>query len=261
MKSRKPAILLGLAAILVITLLTAYPGCDSHPSRYRLPETFAYRFEGAAIKDVDLDFMYVAATLWRDDSTRPEAEIRFGGDSLAYIQDSTFFRAVLPSGDYPAGDYEIEIRDSILFHDTLMTRLPDTFAITSVFPDIREKGTETVRLQWSPSTGTEGYVIAAVKRDSAYTGTGFSQYVASLSTLDAFPDSAFGGINDEADTGWYNLYVYAYTGAPDSGLSARLLPVPFPSQLADDIKVVDLQGHFGSVVVTAHDSMHVALLQ
>ena len=255
---RQPTIVLGLMAALVIALLTAYPGCDSHPSRYQPPETFAYRFEGTAIKDMDLDFMYVAATLLRDDSSRPEADIRFGGDSLAYIEDSTFFRAVLPSGDYPAGDYEIEIKDSTLFSDTLMSHLPGNFAITWVFPDTRDKGARTVRLQWSPSAGTEGYVIAAVKRDLAYTGTGFSQYVPFQSTLEAFPDSAFAATGTEADSGWYYLYVYSFTASADSGLSEGLVPVPMPSQLPDNIAVADLQGHFGCVVVTTRDSMHVA---
>ncbi|MEW5993929.1 MAG: hypothetical protein AB1744_05990 [Candidatus Zixiibacteriota bacterium] len=247
-----------LACLAGITLLTMHFSCESGPVRPDTPDA-AYRFKGVLVKDLNTDFAQIRATLSRNDTTVADGSILFGGDSLAYLPDSTYFRAVLPAGDYPLGVYNIEIRDSSLFHDTLAVGVPDTFSITNVFPDTRIKAGSTVRVEWRGSAAAEGYVIAAAKRDSAYMGVGFSQYVTSQSTSAAYPDSAFAGITGEADIGWYYLYVYAYIGAPDSLLSADLLPVPMPSQLAGNLSVVDLEGRFGTIVVTRFDSMNVDL--
>jgi len=51
--------------------------------------------------------------------------------------------------------------------------------------------------------------------------------------------------------------VYAVTGAPDSVYSRHLLPVPLPSQLADNVTETHFGGNHGMVVITRHDSLHV----
>ncbi len=248
--------LLGLAGL---TLLMLHFSCDeSGPIRPKPPEAI-YRLEGILAKNLGTDFVHIRMTLARNDSTVSGAGIWFGGDSLAYSQDSTYYRVVLPAGDYPFGTYGLEIRDSSLFWDTLLIGTPDTFSIVNVFPDTRIKSTRTVRVEWSGSTAAEGYLIATAKRDSVYEGTGFSQYVTSQVTSQAFPDSAFFGVNNVTDTGWYYLFVYAYIGSPDSALSADILPVPLPSQLDDNLSFSDLAGRFGAIVVAAFDSMHVNL--
>ncbi|MFQ6008501.1 MAG: hypothetical protein ACE5K8_06050 [Candidatus Zixiibacteriota bacterium] len=256
----KPLYLLSLL-VLVLPVSLQW-GCEGGPTTYRPPGLFTYRFEGALVKDLNINFTTIVATLTREDSILPNAMIRFGGDSLAFSQDSSFWRIVLPAGDYVAGDYDIEIQDSTLFHDTLSAMLADNFAINNVTPATRIKLTgDEVKLEWTGSAGSEGYVIAAVKRDAEYTGVGYSQYVTEQATAGIFPDSAFNKPTvNEPDTGWYYLYVYSYAGKPDSALSAELLPVPMPSQLGDNIEVRDLIGRFGTIVVTAFDSMHVVLL-
>ncbi len=257
MQARLPYMLtLLLLAILTLILV----GCDGSSSVNRPVPTYSYRFDGVLVKDLNTDYARIAATLSRDDSLVTGAEIRFGGDSLAYCADSTYYRVVLPAGEYPAGSYDIEIRDSSRFHDTLATGLAADFVIETVFPAQREKRTfDLVRLTWSGSADAEGYIIAAVKRDSLYTGGGYSQYVTSQTTYEEFPHDAFNLPNDDPDTGWYNLYVYSYIGSSDSALSAELLPVPMPSQLADNISVNDLTGRFGTIIVTRFDSMRVVV--
>jgi hypothetical protein len=245
----------GIAAI-------SFWSCGGTPIEPRPTETYTYRFEGAFVKNLGTDFATVRVVLTREDTIFSRAEIRFGVDSLAFQPDSAYWRVVKPAGAYPTGTYNIVIRDSSLFHDTLQTSLPADFVIDNVFPDTRIKLTGIeAKLEWTASSGSEGYVIAAVKREQAYTGAGFSQYVTEQATASIFPDSAFNKpyIN-EPDTGWYYLYVYSYTGSPDSALTAELLPVPMPNQLSDNITATDITGRFGSIVVTAFDSMYVAVM-
>jgi hypothetical protein len=251
----KPLHLLGL--LLLVLPVTLQWGCGGNPTGYRPPGLYTYRFEGAMVKDLDTNFSTIVATLTREDSILPNAVVKFGGDSLSY-NDSAFWRIVLPAG-YPPGDYDIEIQDSSLFRDTLTVTVPHNFAIDSVFPGSRIKQTgDHVSLEWIGSAGSEGYVITAVKKDAEYTGVGYSEYISG--TIGTFPDSAFyKPIVDEPDTGWFYVYVYAFTGSPDSTLSADVLPVPMPSQLDDNIDIRDLNGRFGTIVVTAHDSVHVVL--
>ncbi|TET97487.1 MAG: hypothetical protein E3J26_00045, partial [Candidatus Zixiibacteriota bacterium] len=162
--------LLSLVALVLIQF-----GCDSYPSKYVPEDTYSYRFEGVLVKDFNVDMTHIVATLARNDSTLSEAEIRFDGDSLAYIADSTYLRAVFPAGAYQADTFDIEIRDSSLFHDTVIVVLAADFAIDSVIPPTRLKtSSDHVSLGWSGSSDAEGYVIAAVKRYSSYTGTGYS---------------------------------------------------------------------------------------
>jgi hypothetical protein len=86
-----------------------------------------------------------------------------------------------------------------------------------------------------------------------------SLYPGTLATAGSIPPEAFGlssgGVTP--DTGWYYLYVYAYTGVPDSVTTARLLPVPLPSQLADNLTASGFTGHIGTVRVVKRDSVHV----
>jgi hypothetical protein len=251
----KPLYLLGL--LVLVLPATLQWGCHGGPTSYRPPGLYTYRFEGAMVKDLDTNFSTIVATLTREDSILPNALIKFGGDSLSY-NDSAFWRIVLPAG-YPAGDYDIEIQDSSLFRDTLNAHIPNNFSITSVIPNTGLKlPNDRVELTWSGSAGSEGYVIAAVKKDAEYTGVGYSEYISG--THGAFPDSAFILVPPPVqDTVWFYLCVYSYNGRPDSALSANVLPVPMPSQLDDNIEVRDLNGRFGSIVVSAFDSMHVVV--
>ncbi len=233
-----------------------YAGCGGGPGQSQQPETFTYRIEGTLIKDLNTDFARTLATITRNDTALATAELRLDGDSLAHHQDSIYYRYVLPAGEYAAGSHELVIRDSSWFLDTLLLSLPANFAIDSVLPTTRQKrSVDQVILNWSGSAGADRYVIAAVKRDSIYAGLGFTQYVTSLTTSETFPDSAFALPGGDPDTGWFYVYVYSYTGTPDSALSATLLPSPMPSQLDDNISGRNIIGRFGAIVVAAFDSI------
>jgi hypothetical protein len=139
--------------------------------------------------------------------------------------------------------------------------MPGTISIIGVTPPNRlSNGNDPVKLDWFGGSGTSGFVIAAVRTNRAYTGAGFSIYATSQSTSATFPTEAFYQTSPTTpDTGWYYLYVYAYTGAPDSTIAKAVLPVGFPSQLADNVTFQYLKGHVGIVRLAAKDSVRVAL--
>ena len=104
----------------------------------------------------------------------------------------------------------ITVIDSTNSFDTQVI-VPDTFSILNLVPFNHIVGglSDNVTLSWSGSAGTEGYILAAVKADSAYKGQGYSAAVATQTTGGTIPPDAFqldGSI--VPDTGLYNVYVY-----------------------------------------------------
>lgn len=252
---------------LVLVVLTAglfaagQFSCDGSGSGPAFVQIGDYWLSGSVVKDVNADLTTISASVHRNDSALHTALVTYGADTLIWVDTNHYKFALGPAVLYQPGQYAMDFSDEAIFSQSLSTIIPETFSITSVIPDRREKlSAETVSLEWSASVGSDGYVIAAVKAHQGYLGQGFSQYVESQSTSTTFSPEAFTVDNlpaNEIDTGWYFLYVYAFTGAADSSLSALSLPVPLPSQLADSAVGKYFTGRAGAVLVTDFDSMHV----
>ena len=200
----------------------------------------------------------------RDSLRRPDAVIRLDTTTLEFARllfpiDSVFSIATTSASSYAGGTHKWRLTDSSVFADSLTTVVPAAFDITAINPSNRlMQGLDQASIQWSGATGAETYVIAAVLRNAAYTGTGYSAYALSQNTAGTFPPDAFSlSPGPAADTGWYYLYVYAITGAPDSVFSRHLLPVPLPTQLLDNVAGTNFGGNHGTVVITHRDSLHV----
>lgn len=241
-------------------LLAVIVSCNTRTSEPKLMTDYVLR--GSLIADPNLDSTVVAVELKKNDSLLTTAEMTFGGDSLIYNSinfEPGFVYSVVDTSlyGYLASTQRLIIRDSASFFDTLLVGVTDTFTITHIDPANRLlSGGGSVAVDWSGSTNAEGYVVATVLKDSAYTGQGYSFWSTSLNTADNIPAEAFvDGVNTVL--GWYYIYVYAYAGAPDSALTAELLPVPLPEQLSPNISVTELDGIFGSIVVCYRDSVNV----
>ncbi|HKK21738.1 MAG TPA: hypothetical protein VJ983_09715 [candidate division Zixibacteria bacterium] len=262
-------IFLAIALLAVGSLIQT--GCNGSSDIVNPPLNDKYRIQGALVKDANLDAMLIdstriALTLTRQDTTLTTALIRFDGDTLTYnklsfLLDSVYSFKDSIKGLVPSDLYDLVVRDSNLFQDTAKVYVPDTFSITSVIPGTRiSNGGDQIRLVWTSAAGIQGYAVGVVMRGSQYQGTGYSQYITTLTTDATIPPDAFRLTDPNSpDTGWYYLYVYGYTGSPDSAISSELLPVPFPSQLPDNVARNDFHGQIGAVVVSKKDSMHVVL--
>lgn len=262
MKTRYIA--LTLLALVALTLIVA---CNSAPSRPgNRFDQLNYQIYGTVVTDFNRDLATVAAWVYRDSTILPTAKVAFDGDSLRFNQplfpfDSVYSFAADPATAFVGFDLPLVLRDSTRDPDTMFVSIPDTFTILTVEPPNRiVTGLQPVSVQWSGSDEADGYVLAAVRRNFAYTGYGWSQYVTSLSPAGTLPPDAFSlSPGPNPDTGWYYIFVYSYAGTPDSVLTEELLPVPMPSQLSDNINDEPWTGRFGAVVVGWRDSVHVVI--
>lgn len=246
----------------LLALIAALAGCGGGTTGSGDNQSYVYIFHGGMVADLNADSSRVSATLLRDNLAYGLAVVSFDSDTLAFFNSA--YRTSRAIGSlYSAGATSVRVVDSPDLNALFSQTVVDSFSITNVVPDRREKlSFETVQLEWSGSAGSGGYVIAAVKTSDVYTGKGFSQYVTEIGTSETFDNIAFtldNLLNNQIDTGMYYLYVYSYSGAPDSALTAEYLPVPFPNKLADNINPgqAPFTGHFGTVSIALKDSMHV----
>ncbi len=239
-----------------------FAGCNGSSGTGNGPKDNHYRLRGVLVNDLNTDMTYTSVLFTRNDSTLTDGTIIVDGDTLT-VTGGVYTHSKNHSSTTTSTLVDYEATDSTFFNETVTSIVPADFSIdySATVPGTRQKfANDRVRLNWFGSAGTLGYIIAAVKTVEAYTGAGYSQYVTSGATSETFNDSAFVKYTlqgEEPDTGWYYIYVYAFSGSPDSALSSTILPVPLPSQLSDNIDEKDFTGRVGSVVVTEYDSMRV----
>lgn len=261
MKLRNTGILL-ILALAAVPVLLELPGCDSAKLvRPRIDNM--YTIEGALIKEPNRNASIAVVRLEQDSVTAEAAEVIVANDTLAIdavsFPESAYVAELGPADSLLAGNARVVVRDGSTFLDSLFSRVPGNFSITAVSPQLVGPG-DNVTVQWTGSPNSEGYVVAAVKQDSIFQGVGWSQFVDFNATQATINDSAFIRTTfqgAEPNPGIYYIYVYAFTGSPDSALSARSLPVPFPAQLEDNIETRELNGHIGSVVVSRFGTVEV----
>lgn len=260
MEPRKPVLTSAVAPALAF-LLMALPGCDS-AKLVRPPVDNTYRAEAAFVKEANRDAADVVAGVLRNDEAASDITVSMGEDtlqfdSLNYSWD--IYTLSLGAADSLVSGASLLSLDDDDFSASFATIIPATPAITDIVPRLVGPADE-VRVSWTGAAGTEGYILAAVKLDSAYRGDGWSQFVSGGLTSDVINDSAFTRTTlqgAEPNPGIYLIYVYAFTGSPDSALTESLLPVPLPAQLPDNIDETDVSGHIGAVVVSVADTVEV----
>lgn len=265
-----------LAAILLLAAIFALPmffGCNGNPVRPNQAPT--YHISGVLVADPNIDTTRVIVGLTRDDSLLTNASLYLDGRQLLFadsvlLSDSSFDYWIDSVYYYDddsvyifTGDLtDIRLTDPNRYVDTLPVAVADSFSILTVDPfNHLLLGLGNVTLNWSGSGRAEAYVLAAVKSGNQYKGIGYSAYPQTDITGGTIPPEAFADpISNLPDTGLYNLYVYAITGAPDSAISEYVLPVPLPDQLADNVSGNDISGNFGTVTIVYYDTLRVAIM-
>lgn len=252
-------------AMLVTALLLI--GCESAPGGSDLKPVNDFYLSGLLSVDENNGTAQVIVRFSKNDVPISDATVQldtiattFQSNVLAF--DSVYFVAVNPETDWPTGVQKLRFSYSNGFQDSLTTAVGDTFSITSIFPANRIWRTVDgpVKLEWSGTPDIDGYIITTVKANQAYTGKGFSAYAVEMATIGTIPPDAFlNPVGNEPDTGLYNIYIYAYSGSPDKALADKILPVPLPTQLPDNISGNNLSGRFGTIVVTLTDTLRVVV--
>ncbi|MEW5796022.1 MAG: hypothetical protein AB1772_06635 [Candidatus Zixiibacteriota bacterium] len=243
-------------------------GCNSSPTgRDNVAD---YRVEGALIQEMNANYAFAAAQFRRNDTIVTNASLRFAGSTMVFFPyylntfnhgvDSAYLALVSPASANAGTETYFRLADNTRFVDSVLTQIVDTFSITDNIDPANHQlqGAGQVSLEWTASSFAQGYILAAVKANRAYTGTGYSALAATTGTAGTIPPEAFiDTVTDLPDTGLYNIYVYAFRGSPDSTLAGEFLPVPLPIQLADNIDRTDITGRFGTIAVTLKDTIRV----
>ena len=250
-----------LAAIVTLAVLA---GCNSAPTDNR--RTADYTTQGALVQEMNVDHAFAAARFQRNDTTITNAAIHVASVPLAFFPayqniDSAYQALISPAASHAGDQAYFRTADASAFKDSVLMAIVDTFSITdNIDPSNHQLvGAGQVSLEWTACTNAQGYIIAAVKSSLAYTGVGYSAIAPGANAGTIPPEAFTDDVSGDADTGLYNIYVYAYGGAPDSALAGKFLPVPLPMQVANNIAHSDLTGRFGTVTVTAKDTIRVVL--
>ena len=237
---------------LILALLFA-AGCDDN-GVFKDQSGF-YAFMGAVNKNLDTDSLVLAVSLKKDDTALTTADISLNGDTLEF-DGSRYLLSYDGADSLSEGHYLLNVADSTLFSDTVGFDLPIDLQITSIaLPSTRvNAGGVPVQFAWSNAVGADGYIYATVLKDSAYKSLGYAAFSTDFARLATIPPDAF-RLYSTLDTGWYYVYVYAYTGSPAFDDN---LPTAFPaSGFVDSVTHPFLSGMIGTIVVSEHDSIHV----
>lgn len=250
-----------LVALLMIALLSLaiMAGCNSRSTDNLTIDE--YRVIAALVLDRNDDQQQATARLFVNESAEASATLSVAGFELPYVAVDSVYQAVISPFDTLAGrDAYLKWIVSSQYRDSALVAVVDTFSFTGdIDPQNHQlQGLLNVILSWTAAVNAERYVLAAVKAEDAYTGTGWAANVADIGLGGTIPPDAFiDPVSSEADTGLYNIYVYAISGSPDSALASAFLPVPLPEQRADNIDGRKLSGRAGSVSVTLKDTIRV----
>jgi len=244
------------ALLLPILVMLTQIACDGSSTGIKTDDG-SYRLTGLVTKDLNSAVARVDAVLLEDGTELSSATLAWDNDTLSWSVDKYSLTGLAAS--FLSGSHLLTVIDGSDLTESIATMLPGNLAVEVTNPANRlNPAGQQVTVDFTAAAHAEGYAVAAVLRDSAYTGFGYSAWVTDLTTGTAIPPEAFRMIDgDNPDPGWYYIYIYAYTGLPDSSLSYGTLPVPLPTRLGDNIDLEDLDGHIGGLVVCFHDSVQV----
>ncbi|MCD6250406.1 MAG: hypothetical protein J7J98_08765 [candidate division Zixibacteria bacterium] len=246
---------------LVAFMVAANFGCNRSPLDISPADYFA---AGVLVQVMDHDDAHASARLWRDDSFVIDGTARLGDTDLPYLEGhliDSAYQAILHPATNLAGDTVYFVAtDSTRFADSILINVVDTFSITDNFEPSNRllPGGGQVSFWWTAAANAEGYIIATVKAGETYTGVGYSALVTTGQTAGTIPADVFvDPASSVLDTGMYYVYVYAFSGSPDSAQASQWLPTLLPAEFPLNIDQNRFTGRFGTMAVTLHDSVHV----
>ncbi len=246
--NKKPLI----AIILILLIILSLSACNQRIVR---PTAAVYNIQGAVVINDDNDSIAVSLALKKNDTLTNSVILMIDGDTLKY-SGGLYRKSYATANALASGDYQIKLNDNDNI-DSIPLALPSGLSISSIaLPDsrINPRGA-AVHIEWTAAAGSNGYAIGVIKKDSAYSAAGFFQFVTTGGNLISIPPDAFRK-SDALDTGWYRVFVYAYSGSPAEYLN---LPTNFPLGLTDNITKTNISGSIGAIVVSKPDSIHVTL--
>ena len=257
-----------LPALTLPLLLLIFMSCNSSGDFKVGPSDSPFSVNGVIVTDAFLNQTTVAARVLRDGAFDSSLVVIFAGDTLlfdaaAFPFDSVYSYTVDSVNHYPSGSHLLTVASGSQTVN-LPILVPGTLAIDTINPPTPPgmTGPEDVNIEWFATPFVSGYVMAATKANETYMNDGHSEYAGIAGTFGTLLQSTFfvdtSVINPVLDTGLWYISVYGYRGAPDKELADQFLPVPFPTQLPNNIDTLQTSGAFGTITVSPFEILQVS---
>jgi hypothetical protein len=238
-----------LIAISIPVLLIAvfWIGCsgDITPP---VPAGSKYYVEAVLTEDLGTDLSSIVLTLNKNDSAYFDAVITLAGLVLDTNQ-AAYARNFAPAEILVDSSYTLNIRDGDSLDVNLTISIPSSFAIDG--PAFRQFDGGAESVQWTPSVGSDGYILATQPPPDSNGYDGFEEYV-SITSGSIPPETFLEGI--DRILGTHFIYVAAYTGAPPAG-SMGSFDIPEVNTPADNISISRVTGRIAGMVIAPADSI------
>lgn len=146
----------------------------------------------------------------------------------------------------------LTITDSASLDVNYTITLPGTLSIDmSDLPENRHYSGGAVPVEWTISSGTDGYILATTTPLGSSTEDGYEIYLSGFAN--AIPADGF-IFNQQTIVGTHLVYVASYIGSPINTLAIPF-EIPVANNPDDNITTTTISGRISGMVISAPDSV------
>jgi hypothetical protein len=234
-------------SIPVLLIAAVWIGCsgDITPP---VPAGSTYYVEALLAKNLDTDLASIVVTLDKNDSVYMDAAIMLAGLELGTYQES-YIRNFGASEILVDSSYTLNIKDGDSLNVNLTISLSGAFAIDG--PAYRQFNGGAESVQWTPSIGSDGYILATQPPPDSAGYDGYAAYY-TVTTGSIPPETFLNGI--DRILGTHSIYVAAYTGAPTAGWMGYF-DIPADNAPANNISMSRVSGRVAGMLIAPADSI------
>jgi hypothetical protein len=251
-----------LAGVCLLALSATIPACNGAPSDPTGADS--YILQAYLLRDLERDISASRVFFRQNNQPTPSGPVDIDTTRLDFVQATGMYQKEYTSASaVDTGIHSLTLQDdgqTILSSNLLMT---GDFTINVSVPANRiftGGGSVVVDLS-SGSSNSAGYIFATVKASEIYTGSGWAGIVPALVSSGTFLPSVFQDTANNLDTGLYYIYMYSYSGSPRIDAVSGDFPTVMPdSVFLDNLSTSIIDGAFGTITVSRHDSIFVQQL-
>lgn len=235
-------------SIPVLLIAAIMAGCSGKVTEPPVTTGSGYYVEAVIAKNLVNNLSTIMLTLDKNDTAYFDASVTFRGLPLDTNQ-SGYVRLFGATEILADSSYTLNIKDGDSLDVNLTVKIPGSFEIDG--PAFRQFDGGAESVQWIPSIGSDGYILATVPPDTTVYYDGFEEYIAI--TEGAIPPETFlDGI--DRILGTHRIFVAAYTGAP-SASSILEFEIPETGGPVDNVSISGLSGRVAGMVIAVPDSI------
>ena len=237
-------------AVLSLIMVTVISSCSGDLNVTDDTET-TYSVQATLVKDLADGTAQIDIVLNKNGSLYKNAVITLAG----YQVDTSIngYSHTFTTGQIATGSSNIlTITDSIFLDVTYTIDLPGTLAIDMPeLPANRLYSGGAVTVEWTISSGTDGYILATTTPSGSSTDDGYEVYLFGFAA--AIPTDGF-IFNQQTIVGTHMVYVAAYIGSPIKTLAIPF-DIPVVNNPDDNITTTTVSGRISGMVISAPDSV------